>query len=384
MILPATLSLADAAGECWDALVVGAGPAGSVTARELARLGVRVLLVDRSVFPRWKVCGCCLLQPGLNTLSRMGLGHLPKRLGAVPLTSVRFSIGGFHARLPMSGGVVLSRDALDAGLIQAAIGDGVQFLPETSARLHSLQSDSRRVSLQHAGLSAIAAARIIVAADGLGGQLAAHEPGLEPRIRHSSRIGFGCAVPGGSEMIQSGEIEMAAGRAGYVGVVRLEDGRVCIAAALDLTAVRHADGPGRVAMSILAGAGVAMPMGLAHAAWRGTPPLTRSQKRHWADRLFVVGDSAGYVEPFTGEGIASALASTQALAPLAAEGCKAWRQTLGPRWDAAYSRAVKTRQSTVRAMSLILRRPWLASKIVALLSLAPSLAIPFERQLNHG
>lgn len=383
MTLAATLSLADAAGECWDALVVGAGPAGSVTARELARLGARVLLVDRSAFPRWKVCGCCLLRPGLDTLSRMGLGDLPKRLGAIPLTSIRFSIGGFHARAPMSGGVVLSREALDAGLIQAAIADGVQFLPETSARLQALQPDRRQVSLQHGGRSAIADARIVVAADGLGGHLAAHEPCLQPRIRHSSRIGFGCTIDGGDEFIPSGVIEMAAGRTGYVGVVRLEDGRVSIAAALDLAAVRHADGPGSVAISILQGAGVALPSGLANAAWRGTPPLTRSQKRHWADRLLVVGDAAGYVEPFTGEGIACALASAEALAPLAAEGCRAWHDSLGPRWDAACTRAVKSRQSIIRAMSLVLRRPWLASTIVALLSLAPFLAVPIERRLNH-
>ena len=54
MTVAATLSLADAARERWGALVVGAGPAGSLTARELARLGVRVLLVDRSAFPRRK------------------------------------------------------------------------------------------------------------------------------------------------------------------------------------------------------------------------------------------------------------------------------------------------------------------------------------------
>ena len=43
-----------------DVLVIGAGPAGSVTARELARRGRRVLLVDKAAFPRPKVCGCCL------------------------------------------------------------------------------------------------------------------------------------------------------------------------------------------------------------------------------------------------------------------------------------------------------------------------------------
>jgi flavin-dependent dehydrogenase len=382
MTVAATLSLADAARERWGALVVGAGPAGSLTARELARLGVRVLLVDRSAFPRWKVCGCCLLQPGLSTLSHLGLGDLPRRLGAIPLTAVRFSVRGVHARIPMTGGVALSREAFDAGLIEAAITAGVQFLPETAARLQTCQPDWREVSFQHSGQSASASARIVVAADGLGGQLAVQEPRLGVRVRESSRIGAGCVLEADSECVQSGTIEMACGRAGYVGLVRLEDKRVCCAAALDFSAVRHA-GPGSAAVAVLKEAGGWLPARLADAPWRGTPPLTRSLKTHWAERLFIVGDAAGYVEPFTGEGMAAALASARALAPLAASASEAWRPGLGSRWDAIYSRMVKSRQGFAQAMSMVLRHPQRARALVALLSFCPFLAVPFERRLNN-
>jgi flavin-dependent dehydrogenase len=43
----------------WDAVVIGAGPAGAMAARELALLGGRILLVERKRFPRWKICGAC-------------------------------------------------------------------------------------------------------------------------------------------------------------------------------------------------------------------------------------------------------------------------------------------------------------------------------------
>ena len=46
--------LAEAGDRLWDAVVIGAGPAGAVAARELAAAGVGVLLVDRASFPRWK------------------------------------------------------------------------------------------------------------------------------------------------------------------------------------------------------------------------------------------------------------------------------------------------------------------------------------------
>src|SRR5437667_10341215 len=77
-----TLQPAAAARRVWDALIIGAGPAGSLAARELARRGVATLLVDRARFPRDKVCGSCLGASGLTELAAVGLGDLPRRLNA--------------------------------------------------------------------------------------------------------------------------------------------------------------------------------------------------------------------------------------------------------------------------------------------------------------
>ena len=57
----------------WDVVVVGAGPAGAVVARELALSGVTVLLVDRRRFPRNKVCGGCLSARTVAQLGELGL-----------------------------------------------------------------------------------------------------------------------------------------------------------------------------------------------------------------------------------------------------------------------------------------------------------------------
>ena len=56
-----------------DVLVIGAGPAGSAAARRLALGGLRVVLVDRCVFPRDKVCGDAIIPDALEAIGDLGL-----------------------------------------------------------------------------------------------------------------------------------------------------------------------------------------------------------------------------------------------------------------------------------------------------------------------
>ena len=139
--IPPTLSRQQVSARHWDVLVVGAGPAGATVAWQLAQRQVSVLLVDKASFPRWKVCGCCLNGAALTALAAIGLGDLPQRLGAARLHHMHLAVGTVTASLDLPDGVSLSREALDAGLIQAAIDAGVAFLPETEAILQPQVTD---------------------------------------------------------------------------------------------------------------------------------------------------------------------------------------------------------------------------------------------------
>ena len=75
----------------WDAVVVGAGIAGGATAAMLAQRGWRVLLVERSVWPREKVCGGCLSASAINALHEIGVDSAIGR--AEPTTSVVWQAG---------------------------------------------------------------------------------------------------------------------------------------------------------------------------------------------------------------------------------------------------------------------------------------------------
>ncbi len=382
MILTATLSLEEAAIRLWDVLIVGAGPAGAMSARELARRGRSVLLVDRAQFPRWKVCGSCLNLRALEILKDAGANSFLLERQAVPLTSLRLAAQATTATLPLPGGVALSRERLDEALVESASAAGAVFLPGTYATSAGVGQECRWVYLRQGPREWSAAARIVIAADGLGGRFLAGEPGFRFVTRPQSRIGAGAISSEAPDFYTPGAIFMATGDEGYVGLVRLEDGRLDIAAALERSAVQHACGPARVVGRLLASVRWPAIGQLEHLAWRGTPGLTRQATRVSGERLFVVGDAAEYVEPFTGEGIAWALETAAALAPWADQAVQQWSPRLATRWQSRYRRLVRQRR-TCRAAAFVLRSPVATRGLVGLLHRMPFLGSPVIRLLNR-
>ena len=353
-------------------VVIGAGPAGAVAARELARRGCSVLLVDRAHFPRAKVCGCCLNVAAVAALQKLGLGSV--LADGVPLHEVCIAAGTRSARVKLPGGVALSREALDAALVREAVGAGVEFRDGVSAVLGSGDSDGCEVVLDR---SEVLRARAVVVASGLSGGSATPEPG--------SRIGAGVSVPAEAVRVffTAGTIFMATGRGGYVGLVRIEGGRLDVAAAFDVAFVKAHGGPGPAAEAVLAGVGWPRVPGLATLPWRGTPALTRRPRTLTGKRWFAIGDAAGYVEPFTGEGMAWAVTSAALLAPIAARAAQRWDDSFVGEWESTYRRAIGTRQRTCRVVARVLRSPALTGFAVRALAVVPGLSRPVVARLNR-
>ena len=257
------------AGSAWDVVVVGAGPAGAMAARELARLGAEVLLVDKSRFPRYKVCGCCLNGGALSGLEAAGLGGLVERHGGVPLRTFQLAAAGRSARMKLPRGAALSREVFDAALANAAAAEGACFVPDCRASLKGGAGDGWTVTLQRGEVSVEVSARVVLAADGLGQKLLNTAESFESRPAESARIGAGVMLDDCAGEFSPGVIYMAAGPGGYVGLVRVEGNRLNVAAALDPAAVREKGGPGPAAAAILEKSRLDPPEGLAGANWRG-------------------------------------------------------------------------------------------------------------------
>lgn len=367
----------------FDVIVVGAGPAGSLASIELARRGASVLLVDRSLFPRPKVCGCCLNPRALETLREAGRGGLTARLGAVPLTSLTLGSGGRQATIERPLGVAISRDALDQALAQAALDQGATFLSGTSATLLPLASpDFRSVRLKRGAETSTVEGRFVVSATGLSDSLR-EEDAFPTPAPSGSKIGAGVIAPKIPDGFTSGRVYMACGPEGYVGLVALEDGRLDLAAALRPGSVRDAGGIGPLALRILKKTCFPEVPGVERLPWKGTPGLSRNAPALAGSRVLRVGDAAGYVEPFTGEGMAWALAGGLRLAAILTDHPGSDALAVERAWRVAYRREVTRTQWVCRGARLALRTPWLTRALVRLLNVSPGLADPLIRSIHR-
>jgi menaquinone-9 beta-reductase len=378
--VPLPLDLADPSP--WDGIVIGAGPAGAMAARQLALAGRRVLLVEKKRFPRWKICGACLNGQALAVLRSVGLGSLVTRQEAIPLDQFHVSFRGRSTRLAMPGGFALSRSRLDAALVDAAINCGVRFVDDTIGAVGESREGSRLVRLSCQGRSTDVAARVVLMATGLGNSRSPDGSVARTQVQAGSRIGAGCLISDAPAFYNAGTIFMAVGREGYVGLVRVEDGSLNVAAAFAPAFVRRSGEPGSAAAAILAEAGLPPITNLQGARWQGTAGLTRQTRPLALERLFLLGDAASYVEPYTGEGIAWALTSGHAVAPLALQAIERWEPQLARAWSKLHRRLIGRRQILCRATALTLRQPWLAPLAFGVLSCVPGSAAFLINRFN--
>jgi flavin-dependent dehydrogenase len=315
-----------------------------------------VLLVEKSVFPRWKVCGACLGGAGVRTLERAGLGGLLTSIDARPVARTRLVWRGRSIVVPMRGMVAVSRGALDTALACSAEEAGAVFVSGARATW----GDDGSVSVDGTAL----AARSVVLAGGL--RVAEPDGTRGAWVDPGSWIGIGvagAAVDAGA--FGADELTMIVGARGYVGRIVTEDGMANWAAAVDPAFLRSCGSPADAVRVICDEAGV--DARTPAAGWVGTPSLTR---RTPAQRgaVYRVGDAAGYVEPITGEGMSWALLGAEALAPVLDEALAAGHTDA---WARLHARMFRSRRVRCRAVARGLRSPAVMRAAFAVLGARP-------------
>jgi flavin-dependent dehydrogenase len=368
--------------DTFDVVVVGAGVAGSYAAWRLARAKRRVLLVERAAFPRYKVCGCCLNLRSLALLEPMGIPAELHKSGAIPLTRAILTGEGRRADLPLPGGLAVSRSLLDDRLARAAQRAGATVVFNTRAALGPVDEAIRTVHLHRGTWQRTVAAHAVIAASGLSDNLLSRTGESHTQVAKTSRVGIGAVAPAAPGVFEAGAVHMACSRHGYAGCVQVEAGQLMIAAAVDPRFLKETGGPAKAVAEIARGTAFPESLDLDALVWKGTPPLTRHARPTHANRVILVGDSSAYVEPFTGEGMAWALAAAQQAAELIEHGVgRDWEHT-GRAWERLNRRAFIRRRLLCHATARLLRSPFATQLAIGALSKWSSLSGPLVKYIN--
>lgn len=318
----------------YDAIVVGAGPAGSATAAHLARGGARVLLCDRASFPRDKACGGGLTPRGVAALERLGVDTSSGfvRVGGLELTGGGRSVATSFpstSRWP-SYGLMARRSVLDQRILDTALTAGVEFRSGVRV-LGPLMEDGvcRGVRIQSNGTREDVEAVCTVAADGAT-SATARGAGLAPSAGASSGRGFwyaalrGYFAPveprthDGEAVLEFYPLRTAGGRwlPAYGWVFPLPDGSANIGVDIPHRPGLDACGPLREAYASFIGQLRRSRPGFEDTTEEAAPvgallPEAMRGFRPGVAGLLATGDAAGLISPYSGEGIAYALEAAE-------------------------------------------------------------------------
>ena len=353
-----------------DVCVVGGGLAGLATAIVAAEGGRDVVLVERCTYPRPKVCGGCLNGASVDVLRRLGVLPAVRDAGATTLRRTVVRSAKRRVDLAAGGGLGVTRSTLDTILAERARSVGVRVHTGATAGVVAANVGDRFREVVFGDHRVQAA--LVVAADGLGRSSHARASSIRHHTFGDSRVGIGVTFAG-TTPDGPDAVTMCTGEGGYVGVAAAERGTVSVAAAVDPDFLRSAGSPRAALVQLLSGVGLQWDETLPDSGWLATPRLTRRSPVPAAFRLVEVGDAAGYVEPFTGEGMAWALTCGEALGREIGDGDFDPTRVVR-RWPGRVRRIVSRRKAVCRAVAWTLRRPMAVDLALAVLSGVPWLA----------
>jgi len=379
----------------FDAVIVGGGPAGSTTAIELAKQGWDILLLERGGRYRDKTCGHCLNPRAIDMLGCIGLRDLEGE-NAPPATS-RFrmhSADGRSSTVELDRpGRLVERHRFDQLLRDTAASHGIEVRHETSAIGFDFDGDGASVRVRSQNVIHNVRTGLVVGADGLGSAVA-RASGLTDGGRQGRKLGFSFDWRSPrAGLLDAEAIHMYLDSdGGYLGVVRHADHTIHMAGLIqpkrgssDSAQARH---PVEWVRSLAKRRHELRDLSLDDCDHQTMLRFCAAGPMPWrtsavaGSRIALVGDAAGYVEPFTGEGMTWAIHSALTLSSCLRDVSPgSWSTALADRYQRAWQAAIGSRQRVCRGLALALERPRVARFMIRVGDRFPRLTGAIVRQV---
>lgn len=299
-----------------DLLVIGAGPAGAALAAAAAARGLDVVLVEAARHPRPKACAEYASPRIVEELERIGLPVAAWSAAAVPLEGMRLFVDGVATDLRYADrwrartAWGLDRLSFDELLARHAVARGARLLEET--RLTALDRGATRVSgavLEGPGGRTSVSARRVVGADGARSRTA-RLLGVARPVGFPRRLGLIAHYSAVDELRTSGEMHVGDGL--YVGLAPTPNAELNVGMALPLSHRGSAQQRFEAALNSLPRVAARLAGARRLTPIRGAAPIGHRVADVAGPGWMLIGDAAGFVDPFTGEGIFRALRSARA------------------------------------------------------------------------
>jgi geranylgeranyl reductase family protein len=349
--------------EC-EVLVVGAGPAGSAAAAALAARGRDVLLVESRAHPRAKACAEYASPRIVEELRLLGVAEDAWRTDALPLAGMRVIRGAdavdirYHDQSGERTAWGLERTRFDATLAAHAAASGARLMEHTSlvhvgwtGGVGGLGGRAVRATLRTREGKRGVRFRWLLGADGARSRVS-QEIAVERGVGMLRRLGLVAHYEGVPDLLKSGEMHVGPGW--YVGLAPLAGNRLNVGMALPF------DGDRRPAEERFAAAIDGIPAVAERLRGRarltpiiGASPIGHRVRRAAGRGWMLVGDAAGFIDPFTGEGIYRALRSARA----AAEALDELDDAASARYSAARRRAFAAKDALTWLVQGMLASP---------------------------
>lgn len=337
----------------FDAAVIGSGPAGATAARLLAQLGWSVALIERTGFPRRKVCGEFISAATMPVLEACGVAGDFLAQAGPPVRKVAAYAGDTVVEAPLphakaGWGRALGREHLDVLLRDAAVAAGAMLFQPAEVAALSRQADRHILTLRRADAADEICARVVIAACGSWNTRGAFA--VTATSRPSDLFAFKAHFRGGA--LADGVMPLLAFPGGYGGLVHSDGGRVTLSCCVRRDAMGrvreiHGGKAGEaVIRHILAsteGARRALQGAMVEDAILATGPIRPGIRARYCDGIFFAGNVAGEAHPIIAEGISMAIQSSWLLVQrLVADGpaagpnhARAWKRQFAGRLHAA-------------------------------------------------